>query len=77
MVSSQNKTPPPKVRGRNEVSCTYRRRIAAVPVVVEPVVVPIPPVAIPVKVTDAEIAIRVAVAYREPPMSPPLEYSQG
>lgn len=43
------------------------------PVVVEPVVVPVPPVAAPVQVADVQVAIRVAVMYGAPSVSPSLE----
>ena len=55
-----NKTPR-QWQGRNEESCETRGRVAGVPVVVEPVIVPVPPVAAEVQVADVQIAIRVAV----------------
>ncbi len=51
-----------QVRRRNEESCEPRRRIVVVEVVVEPVVVPVPPVLVEVQVSNVEIAVRVAVA---------------
>ena len=70
-----NKTLP--VRERNEVICEQSRRVVAVPVVVEPVVVPIPHPVVEIQIADIEIAIRVAVAYRMPSLPPPLEYSRS
>ena len=53
--------------------CANRRRIVLVPVVVEPVVVPVPPVAVPIEVTDAQVAVRIAVMCGVPSVSLPLE----
>ena len=53
------------------------RGVVVVPVVVKPVVVPLPPAIVPVEVANVEVAVRVAVAYKVPPVPPPLEYSQG
>jgi len=49
---TKTKTLPTQSRERNEESCGDGRRIVVVPVIVEPVVVPIPPVAVPIEVTD-------------------------
>lgn len=72
MDNFQNKTLPKK-RERNEEIFGHRSRVVVVPVVIEPVVVPVPPVVVPVKVTHVEVAIGVAVLYRKPSISPPLE----
>lgn len=72
-VNFQNKTPPPCRQRRNEEVCERRSGVVSVPVVVEPVVVPDPLVSVPVEVTDVEVAIGVAVLYRPPSISPPLE----
>jgi hypothetical protein len=69
----QNKTPPPYRQRRNEEVCKRRSGIVSVPVIVEPVVVPDPLVSVPIEVTDVEVAIGVAVLYRSPSISPPLE----
>jgi len=47
--------------------------VVAVEVVVEPVVVPVPAFAIPVQVTDVQIAIRVAIMCRYRPHHCPLK----
>lgn len=52
-----------------------RRRIVIVKVVVEPVVVPVPLVAVPVEVADHEIAVSVVVLYSAPSCPPPFEFS--
>ena len=66
IIKLLNKTPLLK-QGRNEESCEQSRGVVGVPVVIEPVVVPVPPIAVPVEVTNIEVAIRVAVAYKVPP----------
>ncbi|MBU1890365.1 hypothetical protein KJ782_02640 [Patescibacteria group bacterium] len=71
------KTKLSQTRERNEVICEDTRRVVVVPVIVEPVVVPVPPVIIPVEVTDVDIAISVAVLYSVPSMPLPFEYSWG
>ena len=52
------------------------RRIVSVPVVVEPVVVPMPRTIIPVQIANVDVAVRVAVMYSMPsvplPFEPPL-----
>ena len=73
--TTKNKTPPISW-GRNEKSCEPRRRIVAVPVVLEPVVAPVPHVAVEVEVTDVELLAGVAVMYSAPSMTPSFEYSQ-
>ena len=65
------------VRRRNKQSCVQSRRVVAVPVVVEPVDIPVPPAAVPVQIPDIQVAVRVAVAYEAPSMPPPFEYSRG
>ena len=53
-------------------------RVVIVEVIVEPVVVPVPLVAVPIEVTDVQLAVGIAVKiYKVPPVSPPLEYSRG
>ena len=73
--SYKNKTLP--LRERNEENSTQSRGVVAVPVVVKPVVVPVPPAFVKVKVTDVQVGIRVAVACRAPSVPPPFEYSLG
>ena len=46
------------------MSCGHRSRVVVVPVIVEPVVVPIPRTVVPIEVTDVEVAIGVAVSCR-------------
>lgn len=41
-------------------SCEQHRRIVGVEVIVEPVVVPVPPRTVPVEIADIEVAVRVA-----------------
>ena len=59
MDSSKNKTLP--TRERNKENCEIRRWIVVIPIIVDPIVVPVPLVAIEVKITNVEVAIRVAV----------------
>ena len=73
--SYKNKTLP--LRERNEENSTQSRGVVAVPVFVKPVVVPVPPAFVKVKVTDVQVGIRVAVACRAPSVPPPFEYSLG
>lgn len=58
MDNSPNKTPPPE-RRRNEESCENGRRVVGVPIVVEPVHVPVPLAVIPVEVQRIAVAVRV------------------
>ena len=51
-----SKDPSPKCS-----TCGDRGRVTDVPLEVKPVVVPVPPVAVPVEVTDDQVAARVAV----------------
>jgi hypothetical protein len=60
---------------RNEKSFGKRGGVVVVPVVVEPVEVPVPPVAVPDEVTDAEVAIPVAIMYEMPSTPPLIEHS--
>lgn len=39
----------------------HSRRVIVVPIVVEPVVVPVPPITIPVQIPDVQVAIGIAV----------------
>lgn len=55
----QNKTLPPKRRERNEAICEHGRRVVDVPVVVEPVHVPVPRTVVPVQIQDVAVAVRV------------------
>ena len=74
MDSSQNKTRPyHEAWARSEEICAQSRGVVVVPVIVEPVVVPVPPATVPVEVTDIQVAVRVAVAYGVPSISPSLE----
>lgn len=70
-----NKTLPLLKRERNEESFGNCGRVAVVPVVVEPVGVPVPPVAVPDEVTDVEVAVPVAVMYEALSIPLPIEYS--
>ena len=65
------------MRGRSEANSAQSRRVVDVPVVVEPVVVPVPPAIVPVEVTHIQVVVRVAVAYSVPSVPPPIEYSPG
>ena len=56
------------------MSCAHEGRIDTVPVVVEPVVVPVPAIAVPVQIANVEVAVGVAKLYRKPPKPPPLVY---
>lgn len=60
---------------RNKESCVNRRGVVVVPVVVEPVEVRVPPVAVPDEVTNVEVAVRVAVMYETPSIPPLIECS--
>jgi hypothetical protein len=60
---------------RNKKSCVNQRRVVVIPVVVEPIEVPVPPVAVPVEVTNVEVAIPVAVMYKTPSIPLLIEYS--
>ncbi len=51
-------------------------RVVVVEVVVEPIVVPVPLLTVPVEVTDIQVAVRVAILYNLPSKPPPLEYSE-
>lgn len=55
----------------------HGRRVARIEVVVEPVVVRNPRVAVPVEVTDTQVPVLVAVMCGVPSMPPPFEYSRG
>lgn len=46
---------------RNEESCEKSRRVVAIPVVVEPVIVPVPHVIVEIEVTNIEVVVRIAV----------------
>ena len=52
-------------------------RVTRVPVIVKPVVVPVPPVTVPIEVTDIQVAIGVPIMYKIPSEPPPSEYSLG
>jgi len=56
----QNKTLLVKYQERNKESCTQDSRTVGVEIIVDPVVVPVPLITVPVEVTDAEVAIGVA-----------------
>lgn len=55
-----NKTPPARSQGRNEESCENSRGVVDVPIVVEPVVVPVPLAVIEVEVQNVAVAVRTA-----------------
>ena len=59
------------------MSCDNGSRVVVVPVIVEPVVVPVPRTIVPVQVADIDIAVRVAVMYNMPSVPLPFEYSWG
>jgi len=44
-----------------ELACERRRGVAAVEAAVEPVVAPVPPLAVPVEATDNQVVVRAAV----------------
>ena len=71
-----NKTPPLK-QERNKESCERSDRILEVPVVVEPIVVPVPRTVVPVEIADVEVVVRVAVMYKKPSSPLPFECSRG
>jgi hypothetical protein len=72
--NSKSKTLP-KSRERSEEICTQSRGVVAVPVVIEPVRVPVPSAVVPIEVTDVEVAVGVAVVYEASSMPLPIEYS--
>ena len=51
--------------------CENSSRLIRVPVVVEPVVVPVPRAIVEVQIADVLVAIAVAVLYRMPSITPP------
>ena len=51
--------------------CENSSRVVRVPIVVEPVVVPIPRAIVEVQITDVLVAIAVAVLYRMPSLPLP------
>lgn len=53
-----------------------RRRVLTIPVIAEPVVVPVPLLAVPVQVTDVQVAIGVAVMYRASSVTPLIVLQQ-
>ena len=60
------------------MSCGHHRRIVDVPIIVEPVVVPVPLPVIEVQIKRVAIAVRTAEnSYKMPSLPPPFEYSQG
>lgn len=61
MDNSQRKTPPINQGRRNKESCATRRRIVGIPLIVEPIVVPVPlAIIVPVEIENVTVAIRVA-----------------
>lgn len=54
-----SKTLPHNGRGRNEESCEEKRGITGVPVVVEPIDVPVPLTIVPIQIEDVAVAVRV------------------
>lgn len=57
MDKQKNKTLP--YRERNEVSCETSRGVLGIPIVVEPIVVPVPLTIVPIQVQDIAVAVRV------------------
>lgn len=72
MDNFQRKTPPPQRRERNEVSCEPSSGILNVPLIVEVVVVPVPPRVLEVEVTHVQVVL-VAVSCEAPSGPLPLE----
>ena len=58
----QNKTLPPKWE-RNEEICENGRRVVDIPVVVEPIHVPVPRTVVPVQVQNVTVTVRVPKDY--------------
>jgi hypothetical protein len=55
-----NKTPPNNKRRRNKKSCAADGRITGIPLVVEPVAVPVPlTVRVPVEIKDVAVTVRI------------------
>jgi len=66
MVGANTKTKlSHKMRERNEESCEGNGRVVGIPVIVEPVVVPVPLAVVEVQVQHVPIAIRVPQKYTE------------
>ena len=63
MASSKNKTPPTQSRKRNEVSYENGRRVVVVPVVAQPIRVPVPTTVVPVQVQNVTVTVRVPKDY--------------
>ena len=63
------------MKWENDEICERRGRVVGVPVVVEPVVVPVPPAAVPVQVLDVQVAVRVAESCAVPSAPPSVDYS--
>ena len=57
-ANSINKTLP-DAQERNKDSSEHRRRVIGIPVIVEPVVVPVPLAVIPVQVENVPVTVRV------------------
>jgi hypothetical protein len=70
MANLQKKTP--LLKGRNKESCERSGRIVRIPVIVEPVVVPVPLPAIKVQIEDVAVAIRIAQICKTPPITTAL-----
>ena len=69
------KTQPCRSRVRNKKSCVNQSRVVVIPVVVEPVEVPVPPATVPVEVANVEVAVPVAVMYETPSVPLLIEHS--
>ena len=55
-----------------------RRQVVSIPIIVEPVVVPVPLAVIaPIEIQHVAVAVRVAQICRMPSVPLPLEYSPG
>ena len=62
---------------RNKKICDGSRRILTIPVVVEPVVVPVQLAIVPIQVADIQVAVRrVAKMYEVSPIPPLIEVNE-
>ena len=57
------------------IICERRGGFVVVPVIVKPIDVPLPPVAIPVEVRDIQVTVRVAEMCQASSAALPLDYS--
>jgi len=63
-----------KVERKNKEIFEPSRGVVGVPVVVKPVVVPVPLLAVPVQIRNVEVAIRVAEMYKISSLPPSFKY---